>query len=91
MRPMSPSPLRSGSATTGLLVARSRSIDHEMKLTNADPTGGRWPCARPLIYGSVSCGEFNPLDRTSDRTLIKLVWDIDDNQTLKFTSATWTG
>lgn len=68
-----------------LLVARSRSIDHEMKLTNADPTGGRWPCARPVIYGSVSCGAFNPLDRTSDRTLVKLVWDIDDTQTLKFT------
>lgn len=68
-----------------LLVARSRSIDHEMKLTNADPTGGRWPCARPVAFGSVTCGEFNPLDRTSDRTLVKLVWDIDDTQTLKFT------
>lgn len=68
-----------------LLVARSRSIDHEMRLTNADPTGGRWPCARPVIYGSVTCGEFNPLDRTSDRTLVKLVWEIDDSQTLKFT------
>ncbi len=68
-----------------VLLGRSRSIDHEAKLTNADPTGGRWPCARPVAYGSVSCGEFNPLDRTSDRTLAKLVWDIDDNQKLKFT------
>lgn len=68
-----------------LLVARSRSIDHEMELTNADPTGGRWPCARPVAFGSVTCGEFNPLDRTSDRTLVKLVWNISDTQTLKFT------
>ena len=68
-----------------LLVARSHSIDQEMKLTNADPTGGRWPCARPVAFGSVTCGEFNPLDRTSDRTLVKLVWDIGDTQSLKLT------
>ncbi|MFE3836190.1 TonB-dependent hemoglobin/transferrin/lactoferrin family receptor [Pseudogemmobacter sonorensis] len=67
-----------------ILVARSRTVDHEMELSNADPTGGAWPCARPVLYGSVSCGEFNPLDRTSDRTLVKLVWDIDDSQQLKF-------
>lgn len=68
-----------------LLVARSRGIDHEQELTKADPTGGRWPCARAIQFGAVDCGHFNPLDRTSDRTLVKLVWDISDTQSLKFT------
>ncbi len=68
-----------------LLVARSRGIDHEQELTKADPTGGRWPCARAIQFGAVDCGHFNPLDRTSDRTLAKLVWDISDTQSLKFT------
>ncbi|MDO9641002.1 MAG: TonB-dependent hemoglobin/transferrin/lactoferrin family receptor [Pseudotabrizicola sp.] len=68
-----------------LLVARSRGIDHEMKLTNADPAGGQWGCTRAVIYGAVNCGEFNPLTRTSDRTLVKLVWEVADNQSLKLT------
>lgn len=68
-----------------LLVGRSRGVDHELRLTNADPNGGRWGCSRPVQFGFVDCGHFNPLDRTSDRTLVKLVWDISDTQTLKFT------
>ena len=67
-----------------LLIARARTIDHELSLSNADPNGGPWPCTRPVAYGSVSCGEFNPLDRTTDRTLMKLVWDINDQHRLKF-------
>lgn len=68
-----------------VLFARSRTVDHELTLSNADPDGGPWTCPRPVIYGSVTCGEFNPLDRTTDRTLMKLVWAIDDHQVLKFT------
>ncbi|WP_225027804.1 TonB-dependent receptor domain-containing protein [Xinfangfangia pollutisoli] len=67
-----------------LMVARSRTIDHELTLSNADPEGGPWTCPRPTAYGSVGCNAFNPLDRTTDRTLVKLVWDIDDSQVLKF-------
>ncbi|ARO14626.1 TonB-dependent receptor plug [Ketogulonicigenium robustum] len=73
------------SDTVSMLFARSRTVDHEMTLSNADPDGGIWGCSRPVAYGGISCGEFNPLDRTTDRTLIKLDWDLTPAQRLSFT------
>lgn len=67
-----------------IMVAQSRSTDHEMTLSNADPAGGIWGCTRPVLYGSVDCGHFNPLDRTTDRTVLRLDWEIDDAQSLSF-------
>ncbi|AEM40657.1 TonB-dependent receptor domain-containing protein [Ketogulonicigenium vulgare] len=66
------------------MIARSRTVDHEMRLSNADPNGGPWACGRAVAYGNTSCGAFNPLDRTTDRMLVKLDWDITADQRLSF-------
>ena len=67
-----------------LMFAQSRTTDHEMELSNARDDGGIWGCTRPVEFGGITCGEFNPLDRTSDRTLVKLGWDINPTNTLTF-------
>ncbi|MDR7123969.1 TonB-dependent hemoglobin/transferrin/lactoferrin family receptor [Pseudotabrizicola sp. 4114] len=67
-----------------LMVGRSRTVDHEMRLKNARADGGIYGCSRPVAYGGVTCGQFNPLDRTSDRTLVKLDWAVSDSQKLGF-------
>jgi len=68
-----------------VMLGRSRTVDHELDLSNARDDGGIYGCTRPVAYGSVTCGEFNPLDRTSDRTLFKFQWSPDDTRKLTFT------
>lgn len=70
--------------SVAVMLARSRTVDHELDLSNADPTGGIWDCTRPMLYGSVDCGHFNPLDRTTDRTVLRLDWEIGEAQSLSF-------
>lgn len=72
------------SENTTLLLGQSYGQDHETTLKHAPANGAPWGCTRPIAYGSVDCSQFNPLERTTKRSLVKLEHRIDDAQKLSF-------
>ena len=66
---------------SALISATQRSYN-EGTLSNADPSGGIWPC--PRNPEAIRCNELNPLDGKDYDILGKIVWNPNAEHEVKF-------
>ncbi|MCZ4353990.1 TonB-dependent hemoglobin/transferrin/lactoferrin family receptor [Roseovarius aestuarii] len=69
-----------------MLIGVARDSGHEPELSNARDDGGIYGCTRNIAYGATSCGDFDPTDSTSTRTLLKAVWTPGTQHRLEFSA-----
>jgi hemoglobin/transferrin/lactoferrin receptor protein len=69
-----------------VLVGISRESGHEPELSNARDDGGIYGCTRDVAFGATSCGEFDPTNSESTRTLLKTVWTPGTQHRVEFSA-----
>lgn len=69
-----------------VFVGVARDQGHEPDLSNARTDGGIYGCPRNIDFGAITCGEFDPQDTRSTRTLLKAVWTPGTRHRLEFSA-----
>lgn len=70
--------------TLQVMAGIARTTANEARLSNARNDGGIYGCPRSTAYGATPCGELNPADINSTRTMLKAVWTPIDGHKFKF-------